>query len=102
MIEVTILIPTAANDGTVFSSEHHAVFEEFLATTFGGFSLLPMTVRGAWEDNGAMYHDDLRQYVVFVVSIVRGGDVGPAVAFARTHYGQLAITVRYLGLAEIL
>lgn len=101
MIEVTILIPTAANDGTVFSSEHHTVFEVFLVTTFGGFSLLPMTVRGEWKDKEMTYRDVLRQYVVFI-SIVQGGGVGAAAEFARSHYSQESISVRYLGVAEIL
>lgn len=102
MIEIIILIPTVANDGTVFSVSHHMVFETRLAETFGGFSLLPLTVAGAWIDGGVTYRDELRQYVVFVASITDGGKVGGFVAWVKIHYMQLAITIRYLGLSEIL
>ncbi len=102
MIEVTILVPVRANNGVDFTDDEHTAWETELLRLFGGFSLFEATVRGGWIDGGVVYHDDTRIYIVFLASLVDGEKVGLAVAFAKTHYGQLAITIRYLGLAEVL
>lgn len=102
MIEVSILIPVRANDGSTFTVEDHACFEAELVRLFNGFTLFEAPVFGAWAEAGIVYQDECRIYAVFIGSLVDGTKVGLAVAFARTHYGQLAITIRYLGLAEIL
>lgn len=102
MIEVLILIPVRANDGAVFSAEHHMAFEAELVAIFGGFTLLPSSAVGAWLNAGVVYRDETRIYGVFLASLTDGSKVGVAVAFAKRHYGQLAITIRYLGLSEIL
>ncbi len=102
VIVVEILIPLTSNEGAAFTADHHHAFEANLIAVFGGFSLLPGTVRGGWEAEGVVYSDETRVYAVAMVSIVDGGDLGEVVAFAKAHYGQLAIFVRYLGLAEVL
>lgn len=102
MIIVEIFIPLASNDGETFSGEHHAAFEAVLADLFGGFSRLPGKVAGGWAHEGRLYSDDLVVYLVGLRSLVDGGKVGQAAAVAKAHYGQLAIFVRYLGLAETL
>lgn len=102
MILIEIFIPLAGNDGETFTGEHHAAFEAVLADLFGGFSRLPGTVAGGWSDAGRLYRDDLVIYVVGIRSIVDGAKVGEAVTVAKAHYAQLAIFVRYLGLAETL
>lgn len=102
MIEIKILIPVRANDGAVFSSRHHGIFEAKLTQLFGGFSLEPGRMQGGWEDEGKVYKDHCRIYLVFLSSLTKGNDVASAVTFAKAHYAQLAVTIRYLGLAEIL
>lgn len=102
MIEVSILIPVRANDGSTFTNEDHEVFETELMSLFGGYTLLDASVSGGWTDASVVYKDESRLYIVFLASLVDGSKVGVAVAFAKNHYGQLAITIRYLGLAEIL
>jgi hypothetical protein len=102
VIEVSILIPVRGNDGTTFTAEEHAVFEERLVALFNGFTLLPGSAHGGWAEGGIVYRDETRIYAVFIGSLADGSKVSLAVAFAKTHYGQLAITIRYLGLSEIL
>lgn len=102
MIEVTILIPVADNDGHEFSADHHRAFESFLLETFGGFSRLPGLVRGAWLGDGIRYDDELIVYLVAIQSIADGGNIGGAASFAKVHYRQEAIFLRYLGQAEII
>lgn len=101
MIEIQILIPVRANDGAVFTAEHHAAFEAELVAIFGGFTMFANAL-GAWADEGIIYRDETRLYAVFVASLLDGSKVGIAVAIAKDHYGQLAIAIRYLGLSEIL
>ncbi len=102
MIEVCILVPVRANDGTTFTAEEHVAFEAELVRLFNGFTMLDASAFGGWVAAGVVYQDETRIYAVFIASLVDGYTVGLAVAFAKTHYGQLAITIRYLGLAEIL
>lgn len=102
MIIVELLIPLTANDGAAFTADHHAAFEASLIATFGGFSLLPGTVRGGWADAGVLYTDHTRVYAVAIASIGDGDKVRDAADRAKAHYGQLAIFVRYLGLAEVI
>lgn len=103
MIEATILIPVAGNDGIVFSPEHHAALEAMLLARFGGLSRLPGTVTGQWaSDDGKVYTDHLIAYVVALKSITDGGLLGEVVKAAKVHYAQEAIYLRYLGISEIL
>lgn len=102
MVEVKILIPVRANDGAVFSAAHHGAFESELLQLFGGFSLEPLPISGGWQDGGIVYSDECRVYLVWLDSITNGGRVATAVTFAKAHYAQLAISIRYLGLAEVL
>lgn len=103
MIEVQFFIPTFANDGTAFTETHFTAWETTLAVAFGGFSLFPGTVAGAWRSpKGETFTDRLRVYGVFLPSIVEGAKVGDCATFARAHFGQEAIAIRYLGLSEVL
>lgn len=102
MIEITILIPLAGNDGLTFAPAHHAVFEREVVDVFGGFTLLPDAAKGGWVKDGTFYPDYHLQYVVALDSITHGGKVADIAAFARRHYRQEAIFIRYLGLAEVL
>ncbi|MBO0700485.1 MAG: hypothetical protein J2P46_18955 [Zavarzinella sp.] len=43
-----------------------------------------------------------RVYLIALSSITFGDRVGEAAAFARKHFGQLALSIRYLGLSEVL
>jgi len=100
---VEILIPLTSNEGAAFEADHHVAFEAHLITIFGGYSLLPGTVRGGWMDAGVVFTDETRVYAVALVSLLAdGGKVIHIVEIAKAHYGQLAIFVRYLGMAEIL
>ena len=102
MFEVTILIPVYDNEGTFFSADDHHEFETRLAERFGGFSLVPTSVIGAWVDGPKTYRDDLRAYVIALRSIGQGGAVTDIVQFAKSHYRQEAIYLRYLGVSEII
>jgi hypothetical protein len=103
MFEVQMLIPVAANDGTTFSAAHHTVFEAEILTAFGGYTLLLAGAVGGWRNtDGVTYADATRLYVIAVGSIVDGAKVGTLAAFAKAHYAQEAIAIRYLGIFEIL
>lgn len=103
MVEVTLLIPVADNSGRPFTPFHVGVFEDKLLETFGGFTRLPGTASGHWLDGGTTYTDILFGYVVAVEGLVKGGEgLREVVDFARDHFRQEAIFLRYLGVAEIL
>lgn len=103
MITIEILIPLFSNDGDEFVVGHHTAFEAEIIATFGGFSVLPGVVLGGWESEGIVYLDKTRVYVVAVTSlVVEGEKVVRLVEFAKVHYDQKAIFIRYLGMAEIL
>ena len=103
MIEVTILIPMADYNNVAFTPAHHAAFEADLLSHFGGFQLAVGNVTGQWKDAGTIYADELREYKVAVKGMIEaGGELAATVAFAKGHYSQLAVYVRYLGNCEIL
>ncbi len=102
MFELQILIPVKSNEGELFTATQHQQFERELINLFGGFSLYPNEVTGAWADAGEIYYDQTRAYALAVRSITDGSKVQSTVDFAKSHYGQLAIFVRYLGINEIL
>jgi hypothetical protein len=103
MIEVQILIPLKDNAGKRFPSVRHIRFEQELLQLFGASSYFPGVVSGQWISSGKVYQDETRIYVVAVDGIISKGDaLRTAVTFAKAHYRQLAIYVRYLGMSEIL
>ena len=102
MFEVQTFIPLADNAGVEFQSAHHDVFEGVAMGLFGGVTDLPAEAAGAWLDAGVVYRDRFGIYTVALASIVDGAKVGELAAFAKAHYGQLAIYVRYLTLSEVL
>lgn len=103
MVEVTILVPLASNEGRRFAPAHHAVWERYIVETFGGFSLLPGSVVGAWADGGTVFNDQSRAYIVAVDGVLAVADkLRIAVRYAAQHYEQHTIYVRYLGVSEVL
>jgi hypothetical protein len=103
VIEVQLFIPVADNAGAAFPDARHAHFEQELLNLFGGSSLLPGTVTGQWTASGVVYRDEMRVYLVSVPGILAAADsLRAAVTFAKSHYSQLNIYVRYLGVSEIL
>lgn len=103
MFEVQVLIPVVDNDGRAFTGEDHTAFEVVLVDRFGGFTLYPSTAVGGWKDaSGVLFTDRTRMYGIAVASITDGAKIADVVTFAKAHYRQLAIFVRYLGLVEIL
>ncbi len=103
MIEVRILIPAASNDGDVFTGAHHRQFERYACELFGGITREPATAEGVWlNDDLVEFRDVTFIYVVALSSITEAGRIGELAEYAKAHYGQKAIYVRYLGLAEIL
>lgn len=103
MITVTILIPLSDNEGSTFSPDHHRAFEIALAEFFGGFTLLPREHVGAWLDNGRLYSDHTRAYLVAVSGILACmAELTEAIQLARAHYRQETIFMSYLGVAEIV
>lgn len=103
VIEVHILIPIRDNQGQIFAAEYNKEFETILRDEFQGYSQLPGWVAGGWKDgSGNVYSDQTRIYAVDLKSITEGGKVKTVVEFAKNHYRQLAIFIRYLGLCEVL
>lgn len=103
MVELTILIPIADNDGRTFTPAHHQAWERYVVETFGGFSLLPGSVVGAWSDGNVIFNDQTRAYVIAVEGILVIADkLRIAVRYAAQHYDQRTIYVRYLGVSEVI
>lgn len=104
MFELQVFVPVADNDGVSFSDDEHQAFEAFVVDRFGGLTLYPSMTVGVWIDPDARitYRDRSRVYAIAVASILDGAKIGEVVAFAKSHYRQLAIYVRFLGVAEIL
>lgn len=103
MTIVEILIPLTSNEGAAFEAAHHLAFEAHLINAFGGYSLLPGTVRGGWMDAGVTFTDETRVYAIALTSLLAdSAKILAVVETAKAHYSQLAIFVRYLGQAEIM
>ncbi len=104
IVEVQFLIPVRDNEGMTFGPTHDAVFEAYLARHFGGFTRLPAEAGGGWvNEDGRYFADTTRLYVVAVGGLVADGEeLRKAVAFAKLHYRQEALFLRYLGMAEVL
>lgn len=104
IIEVQMLIPVLDNEGNAFTNEHDVVFETQLATLFKGFTREPAKAAGGWVDEGGRYYPDaMRIYVVAVGGLITdGAALRFATIFAKQHYRQEKIYLRYLGLSEIL
>lgn len=102
MIEVTLFIPLADNEGQTFSAEAFDSFETFATTLFGGATRLDSLATGLWSEAGVTYRDRSTVYVVALKSLTEGGKVAQLAEYAKAHFRQLAIYVRYLGIAEIL
>ena len=102
MILVQILIPLSDNQDRRFTAADFDAWEGELVRLFGGFSRLPGAIAGGWEHDGVIYRDQSAVYEVALDSLVSGDRVGQAAAFARAHFEQLAILVKYLGRAEVL
>jgi hypothetical protein len=101
MFEVRILIPVASNEGQKFSPSHHNLFELFVVERFGGITRYG-SAEGAWVDNGQLFRDQTLVYAVAMKSIADGAKLAEVVEFAKSHYGQLAIYLTYLGQSEVL
>jgi hypothetical protein len=103
MIEVQLFIPLADNAGRTFDQSHDETFVAYLTSEFGGCSQLPGNVQGAWQDAGVIYHDQNRIFMVVVEGMLaQSAKLNNAVTYAKAHYQQLAVYVRYLGMSEIL
>lgn len=103
MIEFEVLIPVASNAGVEFSAEHDSVFEAALLSHFGGFSRKAGLVQGSWVGaDGTHFTDATRVYVIALSSVLEAGKLRDVIDFAKAHYEQEAIYLRYLGLSEIL
>lgn len=104
IVEVQFLIPVRDNEGLHFDDAHDAVFEAHLATLFGGFTKLPAEAGGGWVDkDGRYYPDTMRVFIVAVGGLITdGASLRYAAQFAKQHYRQEAIYLRYLGVSEII
>jgi hypothetical protein len=103
MIEVQILIPEQSNEGGTFEAGHHAAFEAVVLAALGGITRMPEGAVGSWlNDAGERFDDATRVYVIALKSIGQGGTLAGVVAFAKAHYRQQAIYIRYLGVSETL
>ena len=103
-IEVELFIPVHDNEGHAFDAEHDTVFTVHLVNLFGGFTVLPGEGSGGWKGNdGTIYREPMRLFMVSVNGlVVDGAALRFAAQFAKQHYRQEAIYLRYLGIAEVL
>ncbi len=101
MVEITIYIPTADNEGQAFDTAHHLAFDAFILKRFGGLTKDTREVEGLWESQGRIYKDRNLVYQVSIGSILDGGQLREVLSFAKQHYRQEAIFFRYLGITEI-
>jgi hypothetical protein len=103
VFEIQMLIPVADNGGVTFTAEHHRAFEVAILNRFGGFSIYPTETVGSWrDDDGRVYVDRTRVYSIAIGSIAAGAKIASLARFAKRHYRQEAIFIRYLGQAEVL
>lgn len=102
MFEVTIFIPVTDNDGKTFDATHHAAFEAAAVERFGGLTRYQNGANGIWTDGERTYIDTNVVYGVAIGGITEGGKLGELVSFAKSHYRQEAVFIKYLGIAEIL
>lgn len=105
MVEISFLIPVSGNDGAAFTAAHHAAFGAHLLAAFGAFTCLPGTTLGQWRNTqGVVYTDACLVYVAAVDGVLAAAPkiTAAAAAFARAHYAQEAIAVRFLGTLEVL
>jgi len=104
LIVVEILIPLVSNEGEAFGSSSFTAFENVLTERFGGWTLRGNTDQGAWaNDVGVVFLDRTRVYLIGVSGLIeRSAELLDTVAFAKTHFSQEKICVRYLGIIEIL
>ena len=100
--ETQLFIPLTDNQAQRFIPQHHAAFEAFVVERFGGYTRYAGDVEGVWQEAGITYHDSNRVYGIKMDSILQGGLIGEVVEFAKAHYRQKAILIRYLGQMEIL
>ncbi len=101
MFEVSMFIPLHDNDGKCFTKSHHDAFEAFVLERLGGLTR-GVRLEGLWSDGEQLYEDKHQVYTFALSSISEGDKIGEVAAFAKRHYRQEAMYIRYLGLAEIL
>lgn len=59
--ELTVIVPTADNDGHTLQPEIDE-WEAFLLDTLSGYTREPVT--GAWKDGGTVYYDSSYRYTL--------------------------------------
>jgi len=102
MFEVHVFIPVNDNDARTFDAAHHQAFEVFVVERFKGITRYPGELAGTWAEAGITYRDAHRCYGIALESITQGALIGEVAAFAKPHYRQHAIFIRFLGYAEVL
>src|SRR5262245_18457858 len=103
VIEVQFFIPVADNSGVPFPHTTDDLFLVELDGLFGGSSVLAGSGAGRSAPGGQTDADQNRLFMVSVTGLLADGPkVLAAVARAKSLYAQLALTVRYLNMAEIL
>jgi len=101
-IMVKLHVPLTDNQGKAFEAARFNAYESILVDVLGGFTKLPGEYAGAWEYEGRRFDDKSVVYTVIINSLIDGGRVGTAARDAMSRFEQLAILIRYLGLAEII
>ena len=98
-----MFIPTVGNDGVPFEARDFKAFEAAAVRLFGGVTRLPGLATGSWlDETEKLFRDRSRQYLVAMGSLTEGDKLAQLVRFAKEHFAQKAIYVRYLGLSEII
>ncbi|MBI4496324.1 MAG: hypothetical protein HY689_00260 [Chloroflexi bacterium] len=101
MIKTVVLIPVSDNDGNLFSNKDWQELEARFIAVLGGYSR-HVDVPGAWrDDEGRLYDDVSRQYVVYLASFRQLPAWLGIVDWAREHFRQEAIATEINGYPEI-
>ena len=102
MVKAVILIPTADNDGHPFSRRDWRELEQRLSQLAGGFTREGDVV-GQWTgDDGRVYRDRSRRYVVALPSWMALPAFLEAARWTADWFRQEAIYIEVAGIPEVI
>ena len=102
MIEVTILIPQTDPEGKRWPGGTLQTWRGWLATRHGGFTLGQSSVGGWMNAQDKVMLEENQEYIVAVSNLPALSGLLSTIRWARGHFNQEAIYIRYLGRAELI
>jgi hypothetical protein len=96
--EWEVLVPTADNQGQLFSVTHHQLWDEHVRGITGGLTIM-RTARGQWvSDDGQLFSEKM----IPVRVACDKPQVREIMGFTMTHYGQLAVKATLMSECAII